>query len=142
MIRRPPRSTRTDTLFPYTTLFRSRCSPSRASLLTGLYPHEAGMGGLDNIARPGLGGFQGRIADRAVTIAEVLTPAGYFPGMAGQWHVGAQHGTPPTAVGLGRSMFQQGGTDFPDQPGPGRTFVTIAAPHATLDWPKGGQSRR
>src|SRR3546814_4746239 len=26
MIRRPPRSTRTDTLFPYTTLFRSQCS--------------------------------------------------------------------------------------------------------------------
>src|SRR3546814_3613816 len=25
MIRRPPRSTRTDTLFPYTTLFRSCC---------------------------------------------------------------------------------------------------------------------
>src|SRR3546814_1365440 len=29
MIRRPPRSTRTDTLFPYTTLFRSRRSPGR-----------------------------------------------------------------------------------------------------------------
>src|SRR3546814_15143527 len=27
MIRRPPRSTRTDTLFPYTTLFRSSCPP-------------------------------------------------------------------------------------------------------------------
>src|SRR3546814_2090765 len=27
MIRRPPRSTRTDTLFPYTTLFRSSCGP-------------------------------------------------------------------------------------------------------------------
>src|SRR3546814_5160401 len=27
MIRRPPRSTRTDTLFPYTTLFRSACTP-------------------------------------------------------------------------------------------------------------------
>src|SRR3546814_17247641 len=27
MIRRPPRSTRTDTLFPYTTLFRSRREP-------------------------------------------------------------------------------------------------------------------
>src|SRR3546814_2721715 len=27
MIRRPPRSTRTDTLFPYTTLFRSTCAP-------------------------------------------------------------------------------------------------------------------
>src|SRR3546814_19760734 len=32
MIRRPPRSTRTDTLFPYTTLFRSsRASPARAA---------------------------------------------------------------------------------------------------------------
>src|SRR3546814_1652341 len=29
MIRRPPRSTRTDTLFPYTTLFRSQPEPSR-----------------------------------------------------------------------------------------------------------------
>src|SRR3546814_5327636 len=29
MIRRPPRSTRTDTLFPYTTLFRSTCGPAR-----------------------------------------------------------------------------------------------------------------
>src|SRR3546814_5864434 len=31
MIRRPPRSTRTDTLFPYTTLFRSRCRGSWCS---------------------------------------------------------------------------------------------------------------
>src|SRR3546814_10234381 len=31
MIRRPPRSTRTDTLFPYTTLFRSRSEPKHAS---------------------------------------------------------------------------------------------------------------
>src|SRR3546814_19072860 len=30
MIRRPPRSTRTDTLFPYTTLFRSECPPASA----------------------------------------------------------------------------------------------------------------
>lgn len=103
----------------------ARCSPSRASLLTGLYPHEAGVGGLDNIVRPGLGGFQGRIADRAVTIAEVLKPAGYFTGMAGKWHVGAQHGTPPKAVGFDRSMFSKGGTYFPDQRGPGRGFVTI-----------------
>src|SRR3546814_11985326 len=29
MIRRPPRSTRTDTLFPYTTLFRSQAYPVR-----------------------------------------------------------------------------------------------------------------
>src|SRR3546814_9820108 len=35
MIRRPPRSTRTDTLFPYTTLFRSRRLPSQAGLGAG-----------------------------------------------------------------------------------------------------------
>src|SRR3546814_969854 len=29
MIRRPPRSTRTDTLFPYTTLFRSRLGDAK-----------------------------------------------------------------------------------------------------------------
>src|SRR3546814_3938099 len=34
MIRRPPRSTRTDTLFPYTTLFRSMVS-SQVSLYNG-----------------------------------------------------------------------------------------------------------
>src|SRR3546814_13235526 len=32
MIRRPPRSTRTDTLFPYTTLFRSRAQPGAPGL--------------------------------------------------------------------------------------------------------------
>lgn len=117
----------------------ARCSPSRASLLTGLYPHEAGMGGLDSIVRPGLGGFQGRIADRAVTIAEVLKPAGYFTGMAGKWHVGAQHGTPPKAVGFDRSMFHKGGTYFPDQPGKGRTFVTIDGQRTQLDSPRVGK---
>src|SRR3546814_13296304 len=44
MIRRPPRSTRTDTLFPYTTLFRSRQSrsPSRADHCTRLSARAAG----------------------------------------------------------------------------------------------------
>src|SRR3546814_13825462 len=36
MIRRPPRSTRTDTLFPYTTLFRSACVPSTIVGMTKL----------------------------------------------------------------------------------------------------------
>lgn len=115
----------------------ARCSPSRASLLTGLYPHEAGMGGLDNVVRPGLGGFQGRIADRAVTIAEVLKPAGYFTGMAGKWHVGAQHGTPPKEVGFDRSFFPKGGTYFPGQPG--HDFVLIDGQRTRLDSPEVGE---
>src|SRR3546814_5447807 len=44
MIRRPPRSTRTDTLFPYTTLFRSRSyksggGESVTGLVQGLLGH-------------------------------------------------------------------------------------------------------
>src|SRR3546814_14979446 len=44
MIRRPPRSTRTDTLFPYTTLFRSAsCSPWRsAQEVAWAFPDETG----------------------------------------------------------------------------------------------------
>src|SRR3546814_7650921 len=40
MIRRPPRSTRTDTLFPYTTLFRSR--PDVAPNGKRRRPHDRG----------------------------------------------------------------------------------------------------
>src|SRR3546814_19244910 len=35
MIRRPPRSTRTDTLFPYTTLFRSLDDLAKAAIVAG-----------------------------------------------------------------------------------------------------------
>src|SRR3546814_7656690 len=50
MIRRPPRSTRTDTLFPYTTLFRSpaRRNPRRAQAGAGVERSRAGAGsGID-----------------------------------------------------------------------------------------------
>src|SRR3546814_12904685 len=51
MIRRPPRSTRTDTLFPYTTLFRSLL---RRPLAEGTVPGRRGAGGLppEPAARP------------------------------------------------------------------------------------------
>src|SRR3546814_1212870 len=46
MIRRPPRSTRTDTLFPYTTLFRSACRGRRVGSIDGrdqrLLQHQGG----------------------------------------------------------------------------------------------------
>jgi len=62
-----------------------RCCPTRASLLTGLYPHQAGVGHMVNDQR--LPGYLGRLNDRCVTIAEALQPAGYFSGVAGKWHV-------------------------------------------------------
>ena len=90
-----------------------RCSPTRASLLTGHYPHQAGMGHLDNNVKPGHRGFQGKLADTSVTMAEVLGEAGYFTAMTGKWHLGQQHGTPPWQRGFQRSLnLQAGGVHF------------------------------
>ena len=62
-----------------------RCCPTRASLLTGLYPHQAGVGHMvTDRKQPG---YQGNLNDRCVTIAEVLRGAGYRTAMAGKWHV-------------------------------------------------------
>lgn len=96
----------------------ARCSPTRASLLTGLYPHQAGMGHLDNVVREGSAGTTGRLSDRCVTIAQVLKPAGYFAAMTGKWHLGQQHGTPPWERGFDRSLnLRAGGVYFPNQRG-------------------------
>lgn len=68
----------------------ARCCPTRASLLTGLYSHQAGVGHM--VADDGLPGYRGDLSRNAVTIAEVLKPAGYKTMMCGKWHV-----TPPDA---------------------------------------------
>jgi arylsulfatase len=82
----------------------ARCSPTRASLITGLYPHQAGMGFLDHMVRPGSQGTQGRLRDDCVTMGEVLGDAGYFTIMTGKWHMGQQHGTPPWKRGFQRHL--------------------------------------
>jgi arylsulfatase len=67
----------------------ARCCPTRASLLTGLYSHQAGIGLM--VGDFGTPGYRGFLSDQCATIAEVLTPAGYHPLMSGKWHVGEQH---------------------------------------------------
>jgi len=63
-----------------------RCCPTRASLLTGLYPTQAGIGHMmDN---SGIPEYQGFLRDDCVTIAEVLKLGGYGTYMSGKWHVG------------------------------------------------------
>ncbi len=66
----------------------SRCCPTRASLLTGLYAHQAGIGQM--IRDFGQVGYRGNLNHNAVTIAEVLKTADYKTYMAGKWHVTKQ----------------------------------------------------
>lgn len=63
----------------------ARCCPTRASLLTGLYPHQAGIGHM--MDDRGQDGYRGDLNRRCVTIAEALRPAGYRTYMSGKWHV-------------------------------------------------------
>lgn len=79
-----------------------RCSPTRASLLTGQYPHQVGMGDLTTSSKDDPS-YQGYLNDRCVTIAEVLGDAGYHTSMVGKWHIG--HKKPdrwPTSRGFDR----------------------------------------
>ena len=70
----------------YTQFYNTgRCCPTRASLLTGLYAHQAGIGQMTEDG--GQPGYRGDLSNNAVTIAEALKPAGYSTYMAGKWHV-------------------------------------------------------
>jgi arylsulfatase len=64
----------------------ARCCPTRASLLTGLYPHQTGIGHMVD-SKKGGPGFQGDLNGQCVTIAQVLKPAGYRNYAVGKWHV-------------------------------------------------------
>ncbi|MFT4022701.1 MAG: arylsulfatase [Flavihumibacter sp.] len=65
---------------------QARCCPTRASLMTGLYPHQAGMGWMDAVNH-NLPGYQAQLNKNAVTIAEVLSQQGYSTYMSGKWHL-------------------------------------------------------
>ena len=111
----------------------SRCCPSRASLLTGLDHHQAGMGHMveDRTDKPGYLGHLAR--ERCTTIAEVLGEAGYGTYMAGKWHLGHRKGERPLEWGFDRfygslegaiSFFEPGNTEkYPHDKNP--RYVTL-----------------
>ena len=90
----------------------ARCSPTRASLLTGLYPHQAGMGHLatENYKETG---YVDDLSKNAVTMAEVFQSAGYATYMTGKWHI---------AKNLGRTTDS---SNWPCQRGFQRYFGTL-----------------
>ena len=67
----------------------ARCCPSRATLLTGISPHRAGIGHM--VGDLGVPGYSGFLNDECVTVAEALKVAGYRTLMSGKWHVGGEY---------------------------------------------------
>jgi len=66
-----------------------RCCPSRAALLTGLYPHQAGVGNM--MEDRGIPGYRGELNRNCITMAEELQLAGYRTFMVGKWHLNHVH---------------------------------------------------
>lgn len=64
----------------------ARCCPTRAALMTGRYPHQAGVGHMGRDM--GSPAYRGRLSQTSITIAEALRTAGYHCLMSGKWHLG------------------------------------------------------
>jgi arylsulfatase len=119
----------------------ARCSPTRASLLTGLYPHQAGLGFLESLVRPNSKGTQGKLRDDCVTIVEVLEPSGYFTIMTGKWHLGHNRGTPASSQGFTRSLSAPiGELYFPNQKQKQDLGVFLNGERLDLDDPQLGSN--
>lgn len=101
------------------------CMPTRASILTGLYPHQVGAADSPNL-RP----------DNNVTVAEVLRSAGYRTLMSGKWHNGNDPAKHPYSRGFdrywgllsGASNYFNPGNARPGEPEPGRKTPGEARP--------------
>ena len=86
----------------------ARCSPSRASMLTGLHPHQTGVGILTYDSGPE--GYAGNLNHRCVTIAQVLKRSGYRTYMSGKWHVASSLTEPTDTWPLQRGFDEFYGT--------------------------------
>ena len=83
----------------------ARCCPTRSSLLTGLYPHQAGVGAMSQ--RTKLPAYSGALKPTAPTIAEVLKQDGYKTAMFGKWHVSNTLQRPQHMQDLNRKRFPE-----------------------------------
>lgn len=86
----------------------ARSCPSRAALLTGLYPHQTGVG--DMLLNDSLPGYDTHLNFNCVTLAEVLQSAGYATFISGKWHVGGDEPYWPTKRGFEKQYGSNGTT--------------------------------
>ena len=110
----------------------ARCCPSRAALLSGRYPHQAGVGAMTDI-NVSIPEYQGYFNEPTVTIADVLRKAGYATYLSGKWHVGEEPAHWPLAHGFDGcfSLIQGAASYFDFQPyrnerwPPGNTLTVV-----------------
>jgi arylsulfatase len=87
-----------------------RCCPSRASLMTGRYPHQVGVGAMiDGYAKwirdaADRASYDDHLSVDSPTIAELLRSAGYRTLMCGKWHLGDRPAEWPVRRGFDRSF--------------------------------------
>lgn len=84
-----------------------RCSPSRASILTGLYPHQAGVGAM--MLKTTAPAYRGYLNNHCITLGEAMQLNGYHTISSGKWHVCADEENNPYNRGFDRSFFTPGG---------------------------------
>lgn len=112
----------------------SRCSPSRASLMTGCEPHKVDVGLLDDDS--GKPGYRGRLNPDIPTLAELLKQAGYRTYLSGKWHLGKEEGSYPWNRGFDRARGLLGGAADYYTPMPVRPFGEDGRLLAPEDLPK------
>lgn len=111
----------------------ARCCPTRASLLTGLYPHQVGIGHMTSESAnqsqdKGVRGYRGILSPASATLAEVLGAAGYRTAMSGKWHVGTFEEAWPTARGFDAfSGMIRGASNF-FRPSPDKLLMENGVP--------------
>ncbi len=99
------------------------CGPTRAMLMSGLHPHEVGLGsfGTRLAGAPelhGLPGYLGRMDDDVTLVSELIDAAGYDTYMVGKWHIG-DGANNPAARGFDRSfsLMDGGASHYADATG-------------------------
>lgn len=111
-----------------------RCCPSRASLLTGLYSHQAGIG--DMVQDKGFPAYQGYLNENCITIGQALKHAGYSTIVSGKWHVGLVPSAWAVNRGFDESFTLQnnGSSYFNSQPlyNDGRTVTFLEGNNAII----------
>lgn len=116
----------------YTRFYNSgRCCPSRAALLTGLHPHQAGMGHMvTSPKKPGSSpAYQGYLNHNIPTLAEVLRNHGWATLMSGKWHVGEARENWPLQRGFQRYFGLISGASSYYDVSPGRLMVNQNEPY-------------